>query len=743
MKNLNIIFFPDENYLLIACLCYALIFLTAYKRFNSLITNYGTYDAPDRARPWTTWVRYHAAAAIYACLYAALFAILYQLFHRHPQLIEAAAGLLGQESAAAELIEKLDSEMNLISPLMALVFLSWGAEKYRRTAAVDRRLRYFFQQLGSIPGAVSQTIRKLKKYELEFVDDDCSVNLPDELKDEIMLPMLQKDPKSLEHLYTRACHLFHQIDHWNSISSDFFQFQTAYHQAFENIKARYEKLNRNTKRYYQLKLIKLKFATDAQLWSQVPEVDAESQFINMYPKVLTELRKDLKNELKGILENIYIFIACGIHSKGVTAHKRKKLLQSFGFKIDSGQKINGDGLDPNDMTILGLCLIFVIPLSAVFARFIGNDNPVAIQSIRYVVWSAMAMFVGLASVAFPIVIRQLQNSSQSAFWRFIQPQEGQHSWCAYLISGVLAGAAGILSIFLLNFLDPESASMTPLASFIQVVPWGLVPLAIAFSLGYHLDRTTASTHIVVAKEAAATALMALLAALLALSIKSGLMKVEELIPRMYFSLTAAALLGSIIGAVVPYRYRRHQDRQMKVTFKPVNLNEIIQGAIKKFSERASKEQIVVTADLAGNLPMLNADAFKITMAIDGLLSNALEFTPKEGQIKISADLKDDGAIRFCVQDSGIGMSNSRIKSIVNAQPEEIHSAWKRTGDGSDADLVQVRAIAEKHSGKLELESKRWVGTKVTVELPKKIVIAETTGPDFQHSLQNEETLATA
>jgi hypothetical protein len=36
-----------------------------------------------------------------------------------------------------------------------------------------------------------------------------------------------------------------------------------------------------------------------------------------------------------------------------------------------------------------------------------------------------------------------------------------------------------------------------------------------------------------------------------------------------------------------------------------------------------------------------------------------------------------------------------------------------------------------------------VGTKVTVELPKKIVIAETTGPDFQHSLQNEETLATA
>jgi hypothetical protein len=113
MSKIGAFFFPEASYGPIVCLCYVFIFLTAYKRFNSLTMNFGTYDAPETARPWTTWLRYHAAAAIYACLYGALFGGLYNLFNQHPLLIDAAMELVGQNNQAGILLGKLNQDMKL------------------------------------------------------------------------------------------------------------------------------------------------------------------------------------------------------------------------------------------------------------------------------------------------------------------------------------------------------------------------------------------------------------------------------------------------------------------------------------------------------------------------------------------------------------------------------------------------------------------------------------------------------
>jgi hypothetical protein len=371
------------------------------------------------------------------------------------------------------------------------------------------------------------------------------------MRDEIMLPMLQDDPKSLEHLYLRACHLFNQIELWNSISSDFFQFQVAYHQAFENIKTRFKKLNRNTRRYYQLKL---KFAKDTHLYAQMAEGNTRFRLDDMYPKVLTELRKDLKDELKHILENIYIFIACAVHSRGLIAKKRKKLLQSFGFKITCHNNSNGDDLDPNDLAILAIFLVFVVPVSAVFASLAGDERPGTIQSVTYAIWSAMALFVGLSSVTAPIMIKRIRETSDHRFWRWIRPKKG-HAWLSYILSGFMAGVAGIFGMFLLNYLNVQNPSRPGMEILTRFIPWGMVPLAVALTLSYHLDRNHSNGKATIMIEALTTALSAILAAVLALVINAGIVHGDELIPKMYFSLSAAALLGGTIGAVIPDRWR--------------------------------------------------------------------------------------------------------------------------------------------------------------------------------------------
>lgn len=727
MDNLKTFFFPDPAYTLIASLCYLLIFITAYKRYNTLIINHGSYDAPETARPWTTWLRYHGSAVIYACMYAIFFAALYQLFHQHPVLVDAAKKLLAKDNPLHPALETLGEDIKLLSPILSVVLLTWGAEKYRKTTAADRKLRYFFQQLGSIPGAVSVTIRKMKRYDLKFNPDECIGDLREEMRSLISLPVLQHDLKALEHLYLRACHLFNTIDRWDSISSEFCQFWNAYRQAFENIGTRFEKVKRNVQRYYQLKL---KLAGDANLYAEISDQVAKSRLDSMYPKVLTALHRDLKNDLKDILENIYLFVACAIHSKGITAKKRNKLLRSLGFEISGTERPKGNDVDPNDMAILAVFLIFVIPLSALFAAIAGNQNMVMIKSLTYVVWSAMAIFVGIISVAIPILVKKFKDFSDNPFWVAIRPKKG-HSWCAYLISGVGAGATGIVVIFLLHFLAPDKPAQS---SIIRTIPWGLIPLSISFVLGYHLDRKTANGKNTTIVEALTTMSTGALAAVLASIINAGIINWPELIPRMIFAVISASLLGGVIGTMIPNRYRGHMIKMARISLGDVDLKKMVQSSLEEFTERADNENVTITSMIAADIPDLRLDPAKIRLAIDGLLSNALEFTPSEGEVVVKAVLLSQGDIQISIKDNGIGMSRHKVKAVTDASPEMLQAAWSQIGEHPNAGLLQIRSIVERHGGKFKLTSRHWEGTEAIIELPK-----ESAGPQ-QPSASEPEAL---
>jgi two-component system sensor histidine kinase VicK len=217
---------------------------------------------------------------------------------------------------------------------------------------------------------------------------------------------------------------------------------------------------------------------------------------------------------------------------------------------------------------------------------------------------------------------------------------------------------------------------------------------------------------------------AVLAAVLASVINAGIIKWPELVPRMVFSVTAAALLGGMIGAVIPKRYRGQITKRVKIALAEVDLKEVVQSCLDKFSERARKENVTIASTVAAEMPVLRLDLTKIRLAINGLLSNALEFTPAEGKIDIRVGLHSQGGIQLSVKDTGIGMPGYKVQAISNAPPEILHAAWKQVGEYENADLLQIRSIVEKHGGKFELKSHQWEGTEITVELPKELVCSK-------------------
>ena len=720
MIDIRTIFLPDTDYILIVVACYSIVFIAAYERFNSLVKEYSSFSTPGTARPWTTYFRYHAAAAVYSSFYVILFALIYQLFFRYPVLIETIKEGFDFGPKTKSLVDKLGDDLKLLGPMLTVILLTWGFEQINRTAKIDRKVRSFLHKLGSIPGAVSSLVRKMRRFPLNSEFEKCLKKFPDYLKKEVAL--LRNDENSIEHLFERVCHLYIHLEEWESLTSDFYHYHAAYRHSFEGIKVSFEKVGHNAERYYQLKS---KFRKDAQLYAQLAEAKPELKLENMQPRLITELKGYLREDLKQLLESIYIYIACAVYSIGKSENKRNHLLQTMGFERPDPNKSKRVGIDPNDLTIVFMFLLIVIPLAAIFAYFISGGQFFIENAYTYVVWTMMAMAVGLLSVVVPTLCKQARETLNSGFWKFIRPRHGEHAWFSYLLSSSLVGVASFVVLTLLCYLTPNLPSYELYSVARRIMPWALVPFAVAFMLCFHLDRKTTPKYNSLG-EGLTTSLAAVIAGIVALVLSSNILTWEELVKRMHFSISAAALLGFIIGSVFPKRYRLKAAKPMELKTKLVDMKAIIDRCISKFKDRAENENIQIVKDVASGITKLKLDPDRIEQALTSLISNAIEFTPQGGRITVSAKIAGKNAIRLSVSDSGIGMSKKQIDAVVNAPKERLDGAWRDGEDRPEADLYQIRSIAEEHGGRFDLKSTQLAGTEVMIELPEKLAVAETT-----------------
>ena len=114
------------------------------------------------------------------------------------------------------------------------------------------------------------------------------------------------------------------------------------------------------------------------------------------------------------------------------------------------------------------------------------------------------------------------------------------------------------------------------------------------------------------------------------------------------------------------------------------------------------------------LPTIFADWDLIYLAVHNLLDNALKFNESGGAIEVRG--REDGLfVVIEVADTGPGI-----------EPEDLPHVWQelyrgqggRTVQGSGLGLALVKAIVERHSGTVSIDSKLGQGTVVTMHLPK-------------------------
>jgi len=143
---------------------------------------------------------------------------------------------------------------------------------------------------------------------------------------------------------------------------------------------------------------------------------------------------------------------------------------------------------------------------------------------------------------------------------------------------------------------------------------------------------------------------------------------------------------------------------------PVDLDELTDELLTKATGLAPRDW-----RLEGNAAgRITADRQRVTQAVMNLAHNAVQHTDDGDAIALGSALRG-GEARLWVRDDGPGVPADQQERIFERFARSDDSG--RRSEGAGLGLAIVRAIAEAHGGRVELDSREGTGSVFTVVLP--------------------------
>ena len=142
----------------------------------------------------------------------------------------------------------------------------------------------------------------------------------------------------------------------------------------------------------------------------------------------------------------------------------------------------------------------------------------------------------------------------------------------------------------------------------------------------------------------------------------------------------------------------------------------IESILTSLEPRVAGAEINVTTSMPSDLPSLMADPGLLRKMLVSLLDNAIKFTSKGGDIKVSAMVCSQGRLRISIEDSGVGIEPEEIPVILKSFTQ-VDGTLRKRHEGTGLGLPLAAAIAEAHQTTLNIDSAPGEGTTVSLEFP--------------------------
>jgi signal transduction histidine kinase len=173
-------------------------------------------------------------------------------------------------------------------------------------------------------------------------------------------------------------------------------------------------------------------------------------------------------------------------------------------------------------------------------------------------------------------------------------------------------------------------------------------------------------------------------------------------------------------------WSRMQQGRIEYSPRPIDLHDLAERTVGLLTEVAQGKNIRLAHTVEPKL-MIHADEYMIDTVMRNLTSNALKFTPDEGEVIISARPHQNGIssnnggaelVEVLVTDTGVGISQADIDKLFKM---DVHHSTQGTAHetGTGLGLIMCQDLVIKNGGQIWVESKEKKGTTVTFTVPAK------------------------
>jgi histidine kinase len=162
---------------------------------------------------------------------------------------------------------------------------------------------------------------------------------------------------------------------------------------------------------------------------------------------------------------------------------------------------------------------------------------------------------------------------------------------------------------------------------------------------------------------------------------------------------------------------RVEAHAYELDIRPLDVSTLVQTVTKRLATQFEAKRIVLDTEPAAELPHVLADEGRIVQVLTNLIGNALQNTPENGKVAITAK-KTDSEVQISIHDTGIGIPSEHLPHIFDRFYRADKSRSRRAGGGSGIGLTIARALVEAHRGRIWAESAgEGQGSTFTFTLP--------------------------
>ncbi len=164
---------------------------------------------------------------------------------------------------------------------------------------------------------------------------------------------------------------------------------------------------------------------------------------------------------------------------------------------------------------------------------------------------------------------------------------------------------------------------------------------------------------------------------------------------------------------------RIETGQFNLEFTAVSFSAVLEGVLNLLAQKRQEKHQTLHLQVAPDLPLVQADEHRLGQILTNLISNAIKYTPQNGEITIQAYAQNNSEkpmLYVSVRDTGIGISEAD-QSHIFSQFFRASDSAVRAEVGTGLGLNIAKKLVESHGGQIGFTSEYGVGTTFYFTLP--------------------------